>query len=404
MKPRLLIIHNRLVVGGPALDIIPLAWHLRDEFEVHILYGRREPDETEPVYMLEKYHGLTLVNLGCLQRAPHPVRDARAFLAISRYIRNFRPDIVHTHGAKVGIFGRIAARRAGVPLVIHTFHGHFFHSYFNSFLSRFLVSVEKRLANITDYIIAISSTQKADLERILGIGDPGKIKLIPLGVDYIDPSMKEHYRQAFKRTYRVTDDTICIGFVGRLVPIKNPDFFIEAVAQLLQRYSNRHLRFVIAGDGVEKQRMMERLREKHISFSSSAHDEAPVVFTGWVQNIQNVLEGMDIVVLTSYNEGTPMSLIEAQLCGIPVVAVDVGGVRDTMIAGETGLLVPRHDVQLFCDAVGRLIEQASLRKEMGAKAAAFAGASFSKEKEIGSFRELYRRAMRKRVDGGNNFN
>lgn len=377
------------MVGGPALDIIPLAYHLSRDFDIHILYGQKEPDETEPSFMLEKYDGLTLIFNKHLRRSLHFVRDYKAYRFISKYIGRFKPDIVHTHGAKVGLFGRIAASRQKVPLIIHTFHGHFFHSYFNRLLTRSLVITERRLLRITDHVIAISNTQKSELQKILRIKDPRKIKLIPLGVDYIDPAMKDHYRQAFKRTYRIDDDTVCIGLLGRLVGIKNPHFFIKVVEDVLKRCGKQKVTFFIAGDGYEKEGMKHELRQKSIRYSESNSEDAPVVFTSWVQNIQNILEGLDIVVLTSFNEGTPMSLIEAQLCGKPVVAVDVGGVRDTMIANKTGFLIENHNLEKFSNAVVTLIDDKDLRKRMGQAARAFAAASFSKENEIANFTVLY---------------
>lgn len=388
MKPRLLIIHNRLVVGGPALDTIPLAYHLRDDFEIHILYGNKEDDETEPSFLLEKYKGLKLVKIPSLQRSPHPFRDFLSYKAIKKYILAFKPDIIHTHGAKVGVFGRLAASSAKVPFVLHTFHGHLFHSYFNRFLSGGLVYVERWLLKLTHHIIAISKTQKQELESILKIKDTDKVKLIPLGVDYIDQSMQPHYKQAFRRTYKLDEETVCIGLLGRLVPIKNTDFFIDTVEQVLKKSPVR-VKFFVVGDGNEKGNMMYRLQQKQIAFTESAHEDAPVVFTSWIQNIQNILAGLDIVVLTSHNEGTPMSLIEAQLAGKPVVAVNVGGVKDTMIAGETGFLIDKHIVNEFAEAVIRLAEDISLRKEMGKKAMQFAVQAFSKEKEVSSLTVLY---------------
>jgi glycosyltransferase involved in cell wall biosynthesis len=390
MKPKLLIIHNRLVVGGPALDTIPLAYHLRNDFDIHILYGNKEDDETEPSFLLEKYKGLKLVRISSLQRSPHPIKDFLSYKAIKKYILSFKPDIIHTHGAKVGLFGRLAASSAKVPFILHTFHGHLFHSYFNRFLSGTLVYVEKWLLKLTHHIIAISKTQKQELESILKIRDTDKVKLIPLGVDYIDQPMQPHYKQAFRRTYKLDEESVCIGLLGRLVPIKNTSFFIDVVEQVLNKSSLR-IRFFVVGDGHEKNVMMDRLQQKKITFTESAHEDAPVVFTSWVQNIQNILAGLDIVVLTSHNEGTPMSLIEAQLAGKPVVAMNVGGVKDTMIAGETGFLIEKHIVNDFAEAVITLAENTSLRKEMGEKAKLFAVQAFSKDNEVNSLRSLYNR-------------
>jgi len=388
MKPRLLIIHNRLVVGGPALDTIPLAYHLRNDFDIHILYGNKEEDETEPTYLLEKYSGLKMVKIQSLYRSPHPIRDYLSYRFIKKYIRSFNPQIVHTHGAKVGVFGRRAASKAKVPFILHTFHGHLFHSYFNKLLSSSLILIERRLLKYTNHIIAISKTQQQDLKLFLRIDDRNKIKLIPLGVDYIDQSMQTHYKQAFRRTYKLTDATVSIGILGRLVEVKNLGFFIEVVEEVLKN-CGANIRFFVTGDGLEKNAMMEQLKKRKIKFSESPHDEAPVIFTSWVQNIQNVLAGLDIVVLTSHNEGTPMSLIEAQLSGKPVVAVNVGGVSDTMIDGETGILIATHDVKNFSKAVIRLIEDKLLRAELGENAKIFATKSFSKENEVNSFKALY---------------
>jgi glycosyltransferase involved in cell wall biosynthesis len=161
------------------------------------------------------------------------------------------------------------------------------------------------------------------------------------------------------------------------------------VVEYILKNSAYRVKFFIAGDGYEKPAMKRRMQERNIEFTDSSQGDEPVVFTSWIQNIQNVLEGMDIVVLTSFNEGTPMSLIEAQLCGIPVIAVNVGGVKDTMIADETGFLINGHDLNQFGEALIRLIANKALRDAMGEKARKFASASFSKEKEIQNFRKLY---------------
>lgn len=387
MKPRLLIIHNRLVIGGPALDIIPLAYHLRDAFEIHVLYGCKEKDETEPSFLIGKYKGLKLVNIPTLYRSPLLFKDIRAWLTIYRYIREFRPDIVHTHGAKVGFLGRLAAKRAKVPLILHTFHGHLFHSYFNRITSKALIVLERQLLRITDFIIAVSETQKKELQDILRVKDPSKIKVVKLGVDYIDIMMKDHYRQAFRRTYGIDRNTICIGMLGRMVGIKNPVFFLEVAADILQHHTGKPVKFFVIGDGSEVPAMKRFLSQKKIDYSGSG--DSPVVFTSWVQNIQSILEGLDIVVLTSFNEGTPLSLIEAQLCSKPVVAADVGGVRDTMLAGQTGYLISNHDVKEFSRAITRLADDDVLRKTMGEQAREFASKAFSKAQEIESMQDIY---------------
>jgi glycosyltransferase involved in cell wall biosynthesis len=388
MKPKLLIIHNRLVVGGPALDLIPLAHYLQNDFEIHFMYGCKEKDETEPSFLLEKYSGIKLVKIHSLQRSLFPLKDFTAYNAIAQHIKAFRPDIVHTHGAKVGLLGRLAAHRAKVPLIVHTYHGHLFHSYFNRFFTGLLISLEKKLFKITDIIIAISQTQKKDIETTLDVKDSKKIRVVPLGVDYVDGASREHYRQAFKRTYQLGNETICIGMLGRMVPIKRPLLFLQVSALMLKQPGGQRLKFFVVGEGSELPAMKHYLKQQQVRYTEH-NEDCPVVFTSWIQNIQNVLEGMDIVVLTSLNEGTPLSLIEAQLCGKPVVAPDVGGISDTMVDGETGFLLKGHDVREFAGAIERLVNDEQLRDQMGEKGRQFASSSFSKEKEVERMREIY---------------
>jgi glycosyltransferase involved in cell wall biosynthesis len=390
MKPKLLIIHNRLVIGGPALDTIPLAHHLQSDFEIHILYGCKEKDETEPSFLLNKYPELKLVNVPFLRRTPHVVNDIRAFNFISSYIKKIKPGIVHTHGAKVGFLGRVAARRNRVPLIVHTFHGHLFHSYFNRFISSLLVQLEKRLAKITNVIIAISKSQQEELTRLLTLkrNNSARVVTVPLGVDYIDTNLSNHYIQAFRRQYQFEPNTVCIGLLGRMVSIKNPIFFLDVVRYILSRAESFSVKFFIVGDGDQLPKMKDYLRTHRISFAEGEANEA-VIFTSWVHNIQNILEGLDIVALTSLNEGTPLSLIEAQICGKPVVAVNVGGVNDTMIADQTGFLIQQHDIQKFGDALILLIKDKALRDQMGENARKFAVKNFSKQNEVELLRKIY---------------
>ncbi len=388
MKQKLLIIHNRLVIGGPALDTIPLAHHLEDEFDVHILYGCKEKDETEPSFLLNKYPELKLINIPHLKRKPDVVNDLKAYRFVVNYIKQFKPDIVHTHGAKVGLLGRLAAKRAGVKRVVHTFHGHLFHSYFNRFFSSLLILLERRLIRYTDIIIAISRSQAEELSKLLRISVSDKLRIVPLGVDYIDPHLSDHYLQAFKRQYQLEANTVCIGLLGRMVAIKNPVFFLKVAQYVLQTYNSKPVKFFIVGDGDELPSMKQYLNSNNIAYSET-HADKPIVFTSWVHNIQNILEGLDIVALTSFNEGTPLSLIEAQICGKPVVAVNVGGVKDTMIPNETGILIEHHDIKEFGDALILLIKDEVVRKEMGDKAKKFATEHFSKQKEAVLLLSIY---------------
>lgn len=396
MKPRLLIIQNRFVIGGQALDTIPLAYYLQNDFEIKILYGSKEPDEKEPWFLLQKYKGLSLQLVSSLQRSIHPVKDILAYRQLRKHIRQFKPQIVHTHGAKSGLIGRIAAKHSKVPVIVHTFHGHLFHSYFSTFFTRRLIGAERWLAKFTTKIIALSNVQKQELQRILKI-DEEKFAIISLGIDYLSEPNSSQYRTAFRAKYKLSDETIAVGMLGRIVPIKNVGFFLEVVQYLQLHHSAIPLKYFLIGDGSDKQKAIDFLIKNQISFSIHSAEDAVVILTSWIENVQESLEGLDIVALTSFNEGTPMSLIEAQMCGKPVVSVNAGGVCDTMMAGETGFLIARHDVKLFADAIIQLASDAELRKKMGAAGKAFIQSKFSKEKEIESFKHLYHSLLKEKL-------
>jgi glycosyltransferase involved in cell wall biosynthesis len=389
MKPRLLIILGRFVIGGHASDTIPLAYRLRHDFDILILYGDKEPDEVEPWFMLQHYPGLQLKPIKRMKRSINPFNDFFTFFEIRQIIRQFKPAIVHTHGAKSGFLGRLAAATLHIPVVVHTFHGHLFHSYFNPLVTRLLIAVEKWLASKSTCLIALGQKQLAEIQVQLRL--PASIlKVIPLGIDYINPTLAQQNRIAFRQDYQLPEETIAVGIVGRLVPIKNFPFFVAVVASYLQQYQDKQVVFFIIGDGQEKASIEQQLMEKNIPFThqKNAHT-AKVFFTSWITDAQQAIDGLDVVVLTSFNEGTPFSLIEAQFCGKPVVAVNVGGVADTLQDNETGFLVAPGNVAAFAEKIHVLAVDEGLRHRMGKKGVEWVQARFSKEAEVKAFTELY---------------
>lgn len=178
-KPRLLIILNRFVIGGQAVDTIPLAWHLQKDFEIRILYGEKEKDEVEPGFLLKKYPGLHLKKIRFMRRSINPFIDVLAFFSVLGSIIGFKAHIVHTHGAKSGFTGRLAAWLCRVPVIIHTFHGHLFHSYFSSTVSSFISFTERATARITTAAIALSEAQKTELAKEFRIMPAKKLKINP---------------------------------------------------------------------------------------------------------------------------------------------------------------------------------------------------------------------------------
>ncbi|HXL56723.1 MAG TPA: glycosyltransferase family 4 protein [Chitinophagaceae bacterium] len=389
MKPRLLIFINRLVVGGQSIDTIPLANHLNNEYDILVVYGEKEKDEMEYTSLLDN-RGVNFKKISSLKRRINPFNDIHAFFTLFELIRNFKPDIVHTHGAKPGVIGRLAAWFAKVPVIVHTFHGHLFHSYYNRFVSYIIVRMEKLLGRISTKVVVLGSEQKREISERYKIIPSEKIDLIPLGIDeneYTDDAAI--LRAGFRKKAHLTDDAVAISIIGRIVPVKNHLLFIDIIINLLPQIKE-NVKFFFIGDGYFKAKLQTHLSNAGITWGNDVQNcNVKIIFTSWVTPITSVLHGMDIVALTSFNEGTPVSLIEAQICSKPVVAVDVGGVRDTFINNESGFLISDHNVAEFTDKLSLLIQNKELRRSMGEKGYLFAKEKFSKQTEVNAFRKLY---------------
>lgn len=396
-KPRLLIILNRFVIGGPAADTIPLAWHLKDDFEISILCGEKEKDEVEPTFLLQKHEGILLKKIKYLKRSINPFTDALAFFKILSVIRKFKPDIIHTHGSKSGFLGRLAASLSAVPVIIHTFHGHFFHSYFSKSISGFIAIIERAVGKITTCAIVLSTSQKDELINGYKIFPSSKVAVIPLGFSFVDEGNSSSLRESFRKKYNVKEDDIAIGIIGRIANVKNHAFFVKVIEHILSGCRSHPPAFFIIGDGDLRHQVEDELRQKKVLFSDTEISaEARVVFTSWLTNIGEVMNGLDIVVLTSLNEGTPLSIIEAQFFKKPVVSTNAGGVKDCMQDGTTGFLVEKNDVITFCEKLSLLINSCDLRISMGKAGRKYAIDAFSKEKEVQATKELYFSLMNKK--------
>lgn len=389
-NPRLLIILNRFVIGGQAVDTIPLAWYLKDRFEILILYGEKEKDEIEPDFLLRQYPGLRLKKMRHLRRSINPITDVFAFFGVFYVITSFKADIVHTHGAKSGFIGRLAAWLAGVPVIIHSFHGHFFHSYFSKTGSALIAFVERTVGRITTCAVALSNAQKDELVEKYKILPSSKIKVIQLGFAFNQRSRVEVERKAFRDKYCLAENDVAVGIVGRIVPVKNHSFFIEVLQQVRSRQPVNAPAFFIIGDGDVRQRVEREMQQKNILFNNRCiTQDNRVVFTSWLTEMYEVMNGLDIIVLTSFNEGTPLSIIEAEFFRRPVVATNVGGVKDTMVDGKSGFLIESNNAERFASKLCELIDNRELREQMGAAGYRFASMRFSKQREVSETKDFY---------------
>ena len=368
-KIKVLRIINRFNLGGPTFNAAYLSKYLDpDKFETLLVGGEKDGTEGSSLHITESL-GLDPVIIPEMKREIDFKDDYTAYKKLCEIIEEFQPDIVHTHASKAGTIGRLAARKMGVKNVYHTFHGHIFHSYFSKAKTTFFKHVEKRLAKSSTRIVAISDIQKKELGEDHNICDPKKIKVVPLGFDLgkfqEDVDLK---RAKFRDEYKLAADVIAVGIVGRLVPIKNHRLFLDALALNNKRFNGK-VKYFIVGDGELREELESYCKEIGIAYSSPEknNEKANLVFTSWIEDMDRVVAGVDIVALTSNNEGTPVSLIEAQAGNKPVVSTNVGGIENVILNGETGYLSPREDAHAFADNLLTLLEDKVLRESMSSK-------------------------------------
>ncbi|MBP6574854.1 MAG: glycosyltransferase [Flavobacteriales bacterium] len=377
--PRVLRIINRFNLGGPTHNVAYLSKYLAPEFETMLVGGKWGENEEGSQHILDNL-GLEPTFLPEMQREVAPWRDRAAYRRIKQLIQEFKPDIVHTHAAKAGAVGRMAAADMGVPVIVHTFHGHIFHSYFGKVRTQLYKSIERYLARRSTRIVAISERQKDELVNEHRICPAEKVTVIPLGFDLsrfqTDQAEK---RKLFRKVYGVDDDEVAIGIVGRLVPVKNHGLFLDALHNMSER-TGRRVRAFIVGDGEERERLEQKVGDLGLSMARGPYfnghgfghgvngkpvvPKATVTFTSWIKEIDIVNAGVDVIALTSLNEGTPVSLIEAQASNRAVVSTDVGGIENVVISGRTALLSASQDEAALADNLLRVVEDDHLRERM----------------------------------------
>ena len=361
-KKRILRIINRFNLGGPTYNAAYLTKYLQDDYETLLVGGNHEESEGSSMHIIDEL-GLDPIIIPEMQRAINPKKDRIALKKIQQLIADFKPDIVHTHASKAGALGRKAAHKAGVAQIYHTFHGHVFHSYFGTLKTNLYKKIERNLAKKSTKIIAISEIQKKELSEVHQICPANKIVVIPLGFDLARfYTNKEEKRINFRKEWNIDDDEIAIGIIGRIVPIKDHAFFVNVIEKVLQKTSQK-IRVFIVGDGEDKSKIQELIGSKKITYSENK-ERATFQFTSWIKEIDLLNAGMDIICLTSKNEGTPVSLIEAQASGKPIVSTNVGGIENVIIPNKTALLSQVGDLNQFSNNLTQLIEDKALRFSM----------------------------------------
>lgn len=392
--PKVLRIINRFNIGGPTYNAAYLTKYLPDEYETLLIGGDKEESEDSSQHILDNL-GLKPTIIPEMQRAIKFGNDYAAYKKIKEIITEFKPDIVHTHASKAGTLGRMAAFSAKVPVVVHTFHGHVFHSYFNKAKTTIFKRIERKLAEKSSAIVAISDIQKQELGEIHKIAPLDKISVIPLGFDLARfQDNLDLKRIQFRKEYEIEDDEIAIGIIGRLVPIKNHELFLRALKSVLDR-TNKKVRAFIVGDGESRDEIIALANELGIDFCQSniKFRKAPLTLTSWIKNIDVVNAGVDIIALSSLNEGTPVSLIEAQAANNPIVSTNVGGIENVVLQNKTGLLSDTTDIDSYADNLLRLIQDESLRNEMQVEGWNHVKHKFSHTRLVNDMHNLYSKLL-----------
>ena len=376
---RVMRIIARMNVGGPAVQVSGLMRGFdKVEFDHRLYTGYCAADEAD--YLEIVATDVQAIRIEGFGRRVSFGGDIRAFTALVKEIRTFKPHVIHTHTAKAGFLGRIASIISLQPSIrMHTFHGHLLNGYFGSFKRLLVVIAEKILAIFTDQLLAVGDKVRQDL-LIAGIGKKEKFGLMPPGLVINKLPAKDESLKSFG----LSSSRLQCAFIGRITQIKRPDRFLDVVSEVKKRGID--LDFFMAGDGELLEGCRKRISEQKL----------PVTVLGWQSNIEKVLSAADIVVLTSDNEGTPLSLIQAGMAGLPVVTTNVGSVPEVVIDGVTGI-VTDLDVQEIANALEKLATDKALREGLGLAAQELTLANFGVERLVHDHEELYKKLLASRA-------
>ena len=381
----------RLNVGGPARQAVDLTARLGAcGHHCHLLVGEVPPDEGDAGYLAEE-SGIQPVFISGLSRRVSLWSDAQAFWHILLYLRRVRPDVVHTHTAKAGALGRVAAWLCGIPAV-HTYHGHVFHGYFSKTKTRVFIQIERGLARLSAAIVAISESQRHELGEVYRVAPLAKIHMVRLGFD-----LNEFQRGAAERALAPPPPRLRLGWVGRFTPIKDPLLFCR-IAQAC-RAAGLEADFTMYGGGEMLEVMQKELRRLGL--------ESSVRIAGWQHDIAGVYRELDVLLLTSHNEGTPVAIIEAMASGCGVISSACGGVEDILgarqrsapgfEAHELGWLVRERDPDAFVSALQDFLAHPSESTARRTRAIDRAAERYGQDRLVHDIDSLYRQIVNPRT-------
>lgn len=385
--PRVLRIINRFNIGGPTYNAAYLTKHLLPDYKTLLVGGSIDEGEESSDYILHDL-GIRPLLIPEMQRSVKYNGDWIAYYKLKEIIKRFKPDIVHTHASKPGALGRWAAYKCGVPVIVHTFHGHVFHSYFNRLKTELVKQAERRMAAVSTKIIALSDMQKYELSDIHHICEAEKISVIPLGFDLSRfREDTEEKRDKFRIHYRIDEHEIAVGIVGRLVSIKNHELFIQSIRHVKQ-HTKKPIRAFVIGDGERRDELIRKCLECGLTVSVfPSQSKADVTFTFWIKEVDYAMAGLDLVCLTSLNEGTPVSLIEAQATSRCVLSTQVGGVENVVSNHYTGLLAQTNEA--YMASMLRLVNDDDLRTHLASHGWEHVRQNYHYTRLVSDVRQMY---------------
>lgn len=371
----------RLNVGGPALHVAYLSKGLAERgYDTTLVAGDVAKGEESMAFVAEQ-EGVEIVRLAGLSREIAPIRDLFAAFRLAAEIRRTRPDVLHTHTAKAGAVGRLAAVLAGRArprLVVHTYHGHVLRGYFGPVGTRVFHVVERTLARVTDVLVAVSPQVRDDLVKI-GIASRDRFEVIRLGIDLDSRVANPGDRNEERRQLGIGPERFVIGWVGRMTAVKQTDDLIDVLAAVREGGTDACL--LLVGDGSERERLELRAKERGVA--------RHVLFLGYQKHVANWYAVADAVVLTSLNEGTPVTIIEALAAERPVVATDVGGVADVVRDGIDGFLVPVGDTKAMAAKLIEIAADPALGERMASEGRKRVLERYSVERLVNDIDALY---------------
>ena len=386
---RIVRIIARLNMGGPALHVAYLSEGLvAHGYDTTLVVGSLAEGEGSMSFVAEQ-RGARLVRLTSMSRDISPLRDLIALFKLVRLLRTLQPEIVHTHTAKAGAIGRIAAWLAGGdrrPIVVHTFHGHVLRGYFGPLGTFAFRTLERLLARATTQLVAVSPEVRDDLVS-LGIAPREKFAVVRLGIELGERIHPDRTRAEARRRLGVAEDRFLVGWVGRMTPVKRVPDVLEGFRLLREQGVDAML--CLVGDGPDR----EEIEQQAHSLGVIRH----CLFVGYQDDVGSWYESFDVLVLPSANEGTPVVAIEALAAGCPVVATRVGGVPDVVEDGVTGFLVEPRDTEALADRLERLARDPELRRKLGGTGRERVPSRYAVDRLVGDIDELYRSLLARRV-------